>query len=57
MNYVTIRKFAELTGYSEDAVRAKLKNGIWVETQHWRKAPDGRILIRLDAFHHWVEGR
>lgn len=29
--YITIRKFEELTGYTEEAVRAKIKRGDWLE--------------------------
>lgn len=56
-DWVTIKKFAELTGYSEDAVRAKIKNGIWRLREHYRKAPDGRVLINLQAYNRWVEGK
>jgi hypothetical protein len=31
IGYVTIRKFAELSGYSEEAVRAKIKDGTWMD--------------------------
>ena len=56
LRYVTIRKFAELSGYSEDAIRAKIRDGIWRMDLEWRKAPDGRILIDVDGYQRWVEG-
>ena len=56
MKYITIKKFSELTGYSENAVRAKLKKGIWVEHTHWRKAPDGRIMLSPQNIKRWIEG-
>lgn len=57
MNWVVIRKLAELTGYTEDAIRSKMKKGVWRESVHFRKAPDGRILFSLEAFEKWVESR
>ncbi|PTR07076.1 hypothetical protein C8R32_10831 [Nitrosospira sp. Nsp5] len=53
--YVTIRKFSEFSGYTEDAIRAKIKRGAWMENRVWRKAPDGRILISVEGFESWVE--
>jgi hypothetical protein len=53
--WVLINRFAEITGYSEDAVRHKVKNGTWSQGRIWRKAPDGRILVNLEEFERWVE--
>lgn len=53
--WVLIKRLAELTGYSEDAVRHKVKNGTWLQGRIWRKAPDGRISVNLDEFERWVE--
>jgi hypothetical protein len=55
INYVTIRKFSELTGYSEQAVCAKIRDGTWLQGQVFCKAPDGRILISVEGFKLWVE--
>ncbi len=55
IGYVTIRKFSELTGYTEEAIRTKIKRGAWLENRVWRKAPDGRILISVEGFESWVE--
>lgn len=56
MKWITINKFHELTGYSENAIRAKIKKGIWLMELHWIKAPDGRILLNPQAINTWVEG-
>jgi hypothetical protein len=56
IRHVTIPKFCELTGYSEDAVRSKQKRGDWLEGREWRKAPDGRILMDLEGYEKWVSG-
>lgn len=56
MKYVTIKKLAELTGYSEDAIRAKIKKGQWRQGEHWLKSPDGRIHFDVAAIERWIEG-
>jgi hypothetical protein len=53
--YVTILKFCELTGYTEDAVKSKRRDGVWLAGQLWIKAPDGRILMDLEGYEAWVE--
>jgi len=53
--WVLIKRFAEITGYSENAVRHKVKNGTWMEGRIWRKAPDGRIFVNVVEFERWVE--
>ena len=57
MNWVTIRRFAELSGYTEKAVRGKIAEGVWLQDIVWRKAPDGRILVSLRGYEEWAEGR
>lgn len=54
--WVLIRKACELTGYSEDAVRAKIKRGVWLHEKHWRKAPDNRIVLNVQAINAWMGG-
>lgn len=54
---VTIRRFAELTGYTEGAVRAKIEKGVWVEGYQWVRGPDGRILMSIEGFDRWGVGR
>ncbi len=55
LRYVTIPKFAELSGYSEDAIRTKIRDGIWPEGKIWKKAPDNRVLIDVEGYREWVE--
>lgn len=55
--YVLIKKFKELTAYSERAVEGKIAAGVWREGREYRKAPDGHILIDMEGFYKWVEGR
>lgn len=56
LRYVTIERFSQASGYTPDAVRAKIKNGVWLENLVWRKAPDGRVLISPEGYEKWVEG-
>lgn len=53
--WVLIKRFAEITGYSENAVRHKIKGGVWIEGRIWRRAPDGRIFVNIVEFERWVE--
>lgn len=55
LRYLTIRKFAAESGYSENAIRSKIHDGIWMQDKVWKKAPDGRILIDVEGYHEWVE--
>lgn len=55
LRYVTISKFSAESGYSEDAIRTKIRDGIWPEGQVWIKAPDGRNLIDVEGYLQWVE--
>ena len=54
MKHVTIRKFSEETGYSENAARMKIKRGEWLEGVMWTRAPDNRILMNLEGYEKWV---
>jgi hypothetical protein len=55
--YLTIGKFAAESGYSEDAIRAKIKTGVWLEGVVWKKSPDGRVLISTRGYELWVDGQ
>jgi len=57
VKWITIRKFSEETGYSEDAVRSKIKRGDWLEGRVWKYAPDGRVLMSIEGYNEWVEGK
>ena len=55
MKWVTIKKCANDTGYSEEAIRAKIKKSVWKYKVHFRKAPDGRIVINVEEIEKWME--
>ncbi|MFT0532856.1 MULTISPECIES: excisionase [Castellaniella] len=54
IRYITIIQFAKLSGYTENAIRTKLRDGVWREGHEWVKAPDGRILIDTEGYDAWV---
>lgn len=57
VEWITIKRFAELTGYTDQAVRDKIRGGVWLEGTVWKRAPDNRILINTRRFDAWVEGK
>ena len=57
MKHVTIKKFSEETGYTENAARSKIQRGEWLEGELWTRAPDGRVLLNLEEYEKWVESK
>mgnify|MGYP000405549958 CR=1 FL=1 len=55
--YVMIKRFSEMTGYSDHAVRMKISEGVWVEGIHYKRAPDRHVFIDMEGFEKWVEGQ
>jgi hypothetical protein len=55
MKWVLINRVIELIGYTDDAIRAKIKKGVWLHGIHWKKAPDGRLFFNLEAIQKWIE--
>ena len=53
--WVLIKRFSEISGYSEEAVRQKIKKSQWDNQVHFKRAPDGRILINLEEIAKWIE--
>lgn len=53
--FVRIRLAAEITGYTEKAIRRKIEEGIWREGAEFKRAPDGNILIDMENYEKWVE--
>lgn len=57
VNWVTVTKFCELSGYSEEDIQDKIDTKIWEEKSNWITAPDdGVVLISIRGFYEWVEG-
>jgi len=56
MKWVTVKKLSEMSGYTDDAIRAKKQKGVWLIDKHWTKAPDNKVLFNPKAIDDWVEG-
>lgn len=54
MKWALIKVLSRESGYTEDAIRSKIKKGVWRAGTHYRKAPDGRIMFDLEAIDKWV---
>ena len=54
--FVRIKKFCELTGYSQKAVYHKIADGVWMQNREYRRGPDSAILIDMEGFQRWVLG-
>lgn len=50
---VTIKKYAELSGYTEKAIRGKIDTGVWVQGIHYYKSPDKHIIINIQEVEKW----
>lgn len=54
LNLITAKKLADLSGYTEGALRKKIHDGIFVQGVHFLKSPDGRIHFDLQEYEKWV---
>lgn len=54
--WVLVNVLTEYTGYTDAAIRAKIRRGDWAYGAHWRKAPDGRIVFNLTRIQEWMAG-
>lgn len=55
--YVHPHKFAELTGYDPEQVKAHIAAGVWRQGHEYRIAPDGHTLIDMAGYERWATGR
>lgn len=53
--YQLIKRFCELSGNTEKAVRRKIEDGVWREGREYRRAPDGRIYVDGMGVQKWIE--
>ncbi len=54
-NYVRIKKFCELTGWSESWVRKRISRQVWRENEQYFYTPGNRIVISIKGYEAWVE--
>lgn len=55
--YVRVHVFCAHTGISKHSVEGKIREGVWVEGKHYRRPPDGKVVIDLRGYHEWVESQ
>jgi hypothetical protein len=55
--YVTVKKCGELTGFTENAIRKLKTTGRIRKDLHWIKTPNGRIMIHVENFNRFLEGK
>lgn len=56
IEWITLKQMSALTGYTVNALRSKIKRGQLFEEKHWRRAPDGRLLMHVGNFNEWLSG-
>ena len=49
-----LNKMEEIFGYTAEALRSKIQRSQLIQGVHWRKGPDGRILMNPCAFTDWL---
>ncbi|WP_020396603.1 MerR family transcriptional regulator [Thiolinea disciformis] len=52
--FVTIKKFAQMSGLSEEAIRQYIKKGSLVTGVHWFKGTNGRNMLIVKAVNQWL---
>jgi len=51
--WVTLQVYAASSGYSVGALRQKMRRGQFIEGKHFRRAPDGRVLMNVEECQKW----
>ncbi len=54
LNWVTVKRYCELSGETEKAVEGKRSTGHWIKGVHWVLSPDNRVRINLEKVEEWV---
>jgi hypothetical protein len=54
--FVTIELASTMTGFTRKAIESKIYRGDWLEGLHWVRR-DGRVLIDMQSYERWAEGR
>jgi len=55
VKWVKLSMLEKINNYTVPAARGKIKAGIWKERQHWKKAPDGNIMVNPRAIDDWID--
>ena len=54
LNWVTVKRYCELSGETEKAVESKRQTEHWIKGVHWVLSPDNRVRINLEKVEEWV---
>lgn len=54
LNYITLKKLAETTGYSQKALYKKIHDGVLKEGVHYFRSPDCRIHFNIEEYEKWI---
>jgi hypothetical protein len=54
LNFITLNKLAEGSGYSKPALHKKIHDGVLKEGIHYYRSPDGRIHFNIEEYEKWV---
>lgn len=55
-HWVLMEYVIQNTGYTRDAIQAKIRRGVWKFDLHWQKAPDGRRIFNFTRIQAWMSG-
>ncbi len=55
VKWVTVKRAAEITGYSVSSIEHKIQSGMWAQGVEWKWADDNRQMVNLEAVDNWVE--
>ena len=55
LEWVTIQKAADMSGYTVSALRNKINRLELLEGKHWKKRSDGRIIFHVPTFDAWIK--
>ncbi|GAA4648588.1 hypothetical protein GCM10023116_08570 [Kistimonas scapharcae] len=53
--WITLKRTAELTGYTEKALARKIEDNKLQENLVWTRDPDNSVMINLRQFMRWAE--
>lgn len=53
--FVMIPLMSKISGYTQNAIRMKMREGVWLEKREWFRAPDDRIVIDREAVDVWMK--
>lgn len=55
--WITAKRYAELSGYTYNAIQAKCYQGVWTPKVIWAKAPDRHLMIDWRAVDDWINSK